>query len=92
MQAFKALVDLMRMRHCGLLEVIDTINGHKLCKFDSDHINVNTNASDKRIRMLRAKADIEVTYCASPGKIVLGVHAFNPRYPVLTSQAKALTF
>lgn len=59
-QAFRCLVDMMGMRQSGLLEVVDTIVGHPLSSFDAGHIYVNANASEKRDRMLKPKAVIQV--------------------------------
>ncbi|GMR40057.1 hypothetical protein PMAYCL1PPCAC_10252 [Pristionchus mayeri] len=53
------MIDCMRMRQCGLLEVVDTLNGHDLCAFDAGHIVINANASDKRDRTLRPRDELE---------------------------------
>lgn len=48
------------MRQSGLLEVVDTIAGNPLSSFDAGHIYVNANASEKRDRMLKPKAVVQV--------------------------------
>lgn len=57
--AFKALVDLVRMRDVGMLEIIDLLMGHSCFEFDSAHTFVNTNRSDKRYRFLRPRDSIK---------------------------------
>ena len=44
-----------------MLEVVDTLMGHSLHSFDSDHLFLNTNPEDKRDRMLKANAVIQVS-------------------------------
>lgn len=52
MQAFS---DMIRMKESGMIEVIDLLLGHSLYSFDSTHIVVNINESDKRDRVLKGK-------------------------------------
>lgn len=60
LQGFRAMVDCMTMRQSGVLEVVDTIMGHPLCTFDAGHININSNVSQKRDRMMKSTVQIKV--------------------------------
>lgn len=53
---FKAMMDLIRMRETGVLEMVDMLMGHSMFEFDAGHIFINTNSEDKRHRFLLPKS------------------------------------
>ena len=57
--AFKACIDLLRMRPTGALEMTDLIMGHSCYRFDAGHVFINTNSSDKRFRYLRPRDTVD---------------------------------
>jgi len=47
------MLDMMKMRNTGMLEMVDSLLGHSLYFFDIGHLYINSNASDKRDRTLK---------------------------------------
>lgn len=53
---------MIKMKECGLIEVVDILMGHPMYSFDSSHVQVNTNSSSKRDRVLKKKNDqVQIT-------------------------------
>ncbi|CAD6200326.1 unnamed protein product, partial [Caenorhabditis auriculariae] len=50
---FKTMLDLLRQKETGMLEMIDVLMSHELFGFDTGHVFLNTNEDEKRNRQLR---------------------------------------